>query len=142
MCPITVIGAANHKLSHRLGDLPLLKGLGLPPEDHGLLPENQLLPPFGGIQPLPEDLPTTTPYWWYPATTTQRPVYRPEVIEVKQNEISKEKTNLISSYHPAASEVLLKFTRWKGPIVEKYPLKDDFVVIEDPFKPEVIEAVV
>ena len=69
-------------------------------------------------------------------------MYRPEVIEVKQNEISKEKTNLISSYHPAASEVLLKFTRWKGPIVEKYPLKDDFVVIEDPFKPEVIEAIV
>ena len=57
MCPTTVTGAANHKLSHRLGDLPLLKGLGLPPEDHGLLPENQLLPPFGGTQPLPEDLP-------------------------------------------------------------------------------------
>ena len=78
---------------------------------------------------------TTTPYWWYPASTTQRPAYRPEVIEVKQNEI-------LDSYHPAASEVLLKFTRWKGPIVEKYPPKEDFVIIEDPLKPQIIEALV
>ena len=77
---------------------------------------------------------TTTPYWWYPASTTKRPIYRPEVIAVKQNENS--------SYHPAASEVLLKFTRWKGPIVEKYPPKEDFVIIEDPLKPQVIEALV
>ena len=70
---------------------------------------------------------TTTPYWWYPKTT-RRATYNEEA---KHNEIS---------YQPA-SEVLLKFKRWKGPIIENTH-KDDFIVIESDYKPEVIEALV
>ena len=69
---------------------------------------------------------TTTPYWWYP-DTNRRAAYK----ETKTNEIS---------YQPA-SEVLLKFKRWKGPIVENSH-KDDFIVIESDYKPEIIEALV
>ena len=83
---------------------------------------------------------TTTDYWWYP-TTTKRPnvwtrptTFRPEVIEAKKNLNKKNHINYVR-YSPA-SDVLLKFKLWK--MTEKP--KDDFIIIEDNYSPEVVEV--
>lgn len=80
---------------------------------------------------------TTTQYWWYPSPTTSRPSnnYRPEIIEAKDNEITQD-----SSYFSPAFDVVFKFKQVKTSNNIK-PL-DDFVVIEDNYKPEIIEALV
>merc|ERR1739838_154551 len=100
---------------------------------------------------------TTTRYWWHPSTTnrpnrpnrpnftTKRPnlwqqkpfPFEPEVIEAKaksSNSDSSINSNLISP----AYDVVLKFKRFFG-MVDKP--KDDFIVIEDNYTPEIIEAV-
>ena len=83
---------------------------------------------------------TTTDYWWYP-TTTKRPnvwtrptTFRPEVIEAKKDLHKKNIFNYVK-YSPA-SDVLLKFKLWK--MTEKP--KDDFIIIEDNYSPEVVEV--
>ena len=94
---------------------------------------------------------TTTRYWWYPETTTKKPFwwfptstttrkpptwqngYNPEVIEAKfkRNEIRN------SGIWSPANEILFKIKRFHGNLD---PIKDDFVVIEDSYEPEIIEA--
>ncbi len=98
---------------------------------------------------------TTPSAWWIPASTTSRPwqttsknLYEPEVIEAKTrsfNEVSSHnRAGIASSFLSPASQVLLKFTKWKQgsfePVKPK-PIKDDFIIIEDNYRPEIIEAV-
>ena len=66
----------------------------------------------------------TRPNVWRP------PIYKPEIIEAKARE------NNINNYFSPASDVLLKFKLWK---MQDKP-KEDFVIIEDNYSPEVIEA--
>ena len=82
---------------------------------------------------------TTTDYWWYPSTTkrpnvwTRPTTFRPEVIEAKKDLHKKNIFNYVR-YSPA-SDVLLKFKLWK--MTEKP--KDDFIIIEDNYSPEIVE---
>ena len=66
----------------------------------------------------------TRPNAWRP------PIYKPEIIEAKARE------NNINNHFSPASDVLLKFKLWK---MQDKP-KEDFVIIEDNYSPEVIEA--
>ena len=84
----------------------------------------------------PSTTSTTTAYWWYPNTTKRpntwkpAPTYKPEVIEAKVGD------NELKSHFPA-SDALLRFKFWKSSIT---PIREDFVVIEDNYSPEIIET--
>ena len=84
---------------------------------------------------------TTTDYWWYPSTTkrpnvwTRPTTFRPEVIEAKKDFNKKNRINNNYVKYSPASDVLLKFKLWK--MTEKP--KDDFIIIEDNYSPEIVE---
>ena len=83
--------------------------------------------------------------WWYPSTTKmpnlwqQKPFpFEPEIIEAKtrSNTVNHHiSTNFLSP----AYDVVLNFKRFFG--MSEKP-KDDFIVIEDNYNPEIIEAVI
>ena len=87
----------------------------------------------------------TTQFWWYPSTTKrpnlwqQKPFpFEPEIIEAKTKPLISEKNSLETNLISPAYDVVFKIKRFFG--LDDEP-KDDFIIIEDNYSPEIIEAV-